>query len=483
MKKNRLLLQLFCCSFLLLQSSLVGVAQNSMQKDLDRYCLDEKNFFYTNVGVSVRDVETDSVIAEINGNHSMTPASIVKLYTSAAALSYLGDGFQFKTTIGYTGRIDKNGTLYGDIVVVGGGDPTMGSKFFPSTKKHIDTIVTAVMNAGITKIKGQVVVDCSLYKDEKETIPKTWLFDDYGKDYAAGVFPVAFQDNIFQVNIKTGVKGEVAQLSDTTNGLDLSIQEGITGDSTILLHSRANDQLVKINGYLPPNRNEYIVRSAMPSPPDVLGMELHQAFFKKGLVEYTHEYRISKKSVHVNVLKEIYSPELQYIVAIMNYYSNNNYAEHLVKYLAYKQKSTSTFSDGALQVIDYFKKLEIKSSGVALYDGSGLSRTNFTNANHMSEFLVKQYLTVGRDTSSFYKSLPVSGRSGTLRSFPISAKLVDKINAKTGSMSGVRNMAGYMDTKSGKKVSFCIMFNGFFESDYNMKQKQAEILEKIYNNY
>lgn len=482
MKNNRLL-QLVCCSFLLLQSSLVGFAQNAMQKDLNRYCLDEKNFFYTNVGVSVRDVETDSIVAEINGNHSMTPASIVKLYTSAAALSYLGDTFQFKTTIGYTGYIDKNGTLYGDVVIIGGGDPTMGSKYFPSTKYLMDTIVTAVMNAGITKIKGQVVIDCSLYKDEKETIPRTWLFDDYGKDYAAGVFPVAFQDNIFQVNIKTGEKGEIAQLSDSTNDQDLSLQEGITGDSTILLHSNANNQLVKINGYLPPNRNEYIVRSAMPSPPDVLGMELHQAFFKKGLVEYNHEYRISKKSVHVNVLKDIYSPQLQYIVAIMNFYSNNNYAEHLVKYLAYTQKGSSTFTDGALQVLNYFKKLEMQAGGAALYDGSGLSRTNYTNANHMSEFLVKEYLSVGRDTSSFYKSLPASGRSGTLRSFPISAKLVDKINAKTGSMSGVRNMAGYMDTKSGKKVSFCIMFNGFFESDYNMKQKQAEILEMIYNNY
>ena len=61
--------------------------------------------------------------------------------------------------------------------------------------------------------------------------------------------------------------------------------------------------------------------------------------------------------------------------------------------------------------------------------------------------------------------------------------LVNKINAKPGSMSGVRNMAGYMNTKSGKKVSFCIMFNGFFETDYSMKEKQTQILEMIYNNY
>lgn len=471
------------CVTLTVQCSLFSFAQNNaMQKELDSYCSNEKNFFYTNVAVSVRDMESQKVLAQINGDRSMTPASIVKLYTSAAALAYLGDDFQFKTTLGYTGSIDKNGTLLGDIVIVGGGDPTTGSKFFPSTKTFIDTIVQAVLDAGITKIRGRVIIDCSLYKDETESIPKTWLFDDYGKDYAAGVFPVSYQDNIFQISIKTGENGEIAELADSTENSNISI-EGTTGDSTILLHSNADDQLVKITGYIPPNRNEYVVRSAMPSPPDVLGMELHQAFFKKGLVQYTHEYKISKKSMSINVLKEIYSPQLQYIVAIMNYYSSNNYAEHLVKYLGYNQKGTGTFSDGALSVIAYFKKLNMKCGGAALYDGSGLSRTDLINANHMSEFLVKEFEAAGGTNSAFYKSLPTSGRTGTLRSFPFPSNLVDKIHAKTGSMSGVRNMAGYMVTKSGKTVSFCIMFNGFFDSDYKMKEKQAKILEMIYNNY
>jgi len=460
----------------------VALAQNAMQKDINSYCSNEKNFFYTNVAVSVRDLEDGDPIAQFNADHSMVPASIVKLYTSAAALAYLGDDFQFKTTIGYTGTIEKNGTLTGDVVVIGGGDPTTGSKFFPSTKSFIDTIVKTVTDAGIQKIRGRVVIDCSLYKDEKEAIPKTWLFDDYGKDYAAGVFPVSYQDNIFQVSIRTGNEGEITGLTDSTENPNVSLT-GTKGDSIAMLHSHADDQLVKITGYIPPNRNEYIVRSAMPSPPDVLGMELHQAFFKKGLVQYTHEYRISKKSMNITVLKEIYSPQLQYIVAIMNYYSSNNYAEHLTKYLAYKQTGVGTFSDGALAVMSYFKKLNMKSGGAALYDGSGLSRTDLINANHMSEFLVKEYHAVGGKNSAFYKSLPTSGRNGTLRSFPFSANLVDKIHAKTGSMTGVRNMAGYMETKSGKMVSFCVMFNGFFDTDYNMKEKQAKILEMIYKNY
>ena len=161
-------------------------AQNAMQKDLDKYCSNENNFFYTSVAVSVRDLNSNNIIAEVNANRSMTPASIVKLYTAATALSILGDDFRFKTTVGYTGTIEKNGTLNGNIVVIGGGDPTTGSKFFPATKSFIDTIVKAVTDAGINHIKGRVIIDCSLYKDEKESIPKTWLFEDYGKDYAGG---------------------------------------------------------------------------------------------------------------------------------------------------------------------------------------------------------------------------------------------------------------------------------------------------------
>ena len=160
-------------------------------------------------------------------------------------------------------------------MVIGGGDPTTGSKFFPATKSFIDTIVKAVTDAGINHIKGRVIIDCSLYKDEKESIPKTWLFEDYGKDYAAGVFPVSFQDNIFQISIKTASNSEVTEIVDSTNKSTVEL-EGMDNDSTILFHSNADDQLVKITGYIPPNRNEYVVRSAMPSPPDVLGMELHQ---------------------------------------------------------------------------------------------------------------------------------------------------------------------------------------------------------------
>lgn len=478
--KNLTLARLIC--LLILLQSFTAFAQKNMQKDIENYCSD-KHFAHTQVSVSVRDLESNNILTDVNGDKSMTPASIVKLYTSAAALSLLGDDFRFKTTLGYTGTIEKNGTLNGDIVIVGGGDPTMGSKFFPNTKSFIDTIVKAVTDAGITKIKGNVVIDCSIYKNSKEAIPTTWLFDDFGKEYAAGVFPVSFQDNIFQISIKTGNKGEVVALTDSTENTNVSVSQDEESDSTILLHSNADDQLVKITGYIPPNRNEYVVRSAMPSPPDVLGMEMHMAFFRKGLVPYTHEYKITKKSTSINVLKEIYSPQLQYIVAIMNYYSSNNYAEHLCRYLAYTQKQSDAFSDGALTVMSYVRSLGVKSTGLSLFDGSGLSRPDLSNANHMSEFLAKEYNAVGGKNSSFYKSLPTAGRTGTLRSFPFKSNLIDKVHAKTGSMSGVRNLAGYIETKSGKEVAFCLMFNGCFDTDYEMKEKEVKILEMIYNNY
>ncbi len=471
------------CALLLLPSSM-AFAQKSAQKEIENYCFDTKEFQHAQVSVSVRDIESSNILVDVNGDKSMTPASIVKLYTSAAALSYFGDDFQFKTTIGYTGTIEKNGTLNGDIVIIGGGDPTMASKFFPATKHFIDTITQAVLNAGITKIKGSVIIDCSMYKDEKESIPSTWLFDDFGRDYAAGVFPISFQDNIFQISIKTGENSEIIAMNDSTENEGLTITNSDeSADTTLLLHSNADDQLVKITGYIPPNRNEYVVRSAMPSPPDVLGMELHMAFFKKGLVQYNHQYKISKKSISVNVLKEIYSPQLQYIVGIMNYYSSNNYAEHLVKYIAHAKTGNGTFLDGAVSVMAYIKSLGVKSTGLSLFDGSGLSRTDISNANHMSEFLAKEYQAVGGTTSAFYKSLPTSGKTGTLRNFPFPSYLIGKVHAKTGSMSGVRNLAGYMETKSGKKISFCLMFNGCFDSDYLMKEKESKILEILYNNY
>lgn len=467
--------------------TLGGFSQKLVQQKVESYCNTNPRLTYAQYAISVKDVKTDSVVVAINEKKSMTPASIVKLYTTSAALQELGKDFRFKTVVGYTGTIQK-GVLKGNLIIIGGGDPTLGSKFFPQSKQFVDSIVQAIKKKGIQSIDGLIVLDCSLYG--KEAIPQSWVWEDFGKDYATGVYPLSFYDNVFSITLKTGNVGDTAKITQVFPAeMSTTIQNNaIVGDDksqepSILGNPEELSRIV--SGVVPANRNSYIVRGAMPSPPDAFGMEIKQALFRANMVKYNQEYIVKYDPFFkdgMDTVLVLLSPELELIVGITNYHSNNSYAEHMLKYMGYAKQNKGTFEAGTQVVQKHFADLGMTSQGAMLYDGSGLSRYNTTTASHMTEFLIKKYQQ-GADTSTFFRSLPISGKPSTLRSYDFPSYMIGKINAKTGSMNRVRNMAGYMTTKSGKRVAFCVMIQGFLDTDGDMKKTMLDILDSIYTNY
>lgn len=464
-----------------------GFSQTTVQNKVETYCNSNPRLTYAHYAISVKDVSKDSVLVSVNDKKSMTPASIVKLYTTSAALQELGSDFTFKTVIGYTGTINK-GVLKGNLIIIGGGDPTLGSKFFPQSKQFGDSIVVALKKKGINSIEGNIVLDCSLYG--KEAIPQSWVWEDFGKDYATGVYPLTFYDNVFSITMKTGNPGDTAKITQVfPNEMSTTIQNNaIVGDDKTkepAILGNPEELTRTVTGMIPSNRNSYIVRGAMPSPPDAFGLEIKQALFRANMVKYNQEYIIKYDPFFKDGLDTVLvleSPELDLIVGITNYHSNNSYAEHMLKYMGYSKLNKGTFDVGTQVVQKHFKDLGVQAQGAMLYDGSGLSRYNTTTATHMTEFLVKKY-SQGADSSSFYRSLPISGKPSTLRSYDFPSYMIGKIHAKTGSMNRVRNMAGYMTTKSGKHVAFCVMIQGFLDTDGDMKKTMLDILDSIYINY
>ncbi|OQA98397.1 MAG: D-alanyl-D-alanine carboxypeptidase DacB precursor [Bacteroidetes bacterium ADurb.Bin217] len=467
--------------------TVLGYSQTSIQHKVETYCNTNPRLTHAHYAVSVKDVSKDSLIVAVNEKKSMTPASIVKLYTTSAAIQELQKDFTFKTVIGYTGTIQK-GVLKGNLIIIGGGDPTLGSKFFPQTKFFVDSIVQALQREGIQSIDGLIVLDCSLYG--KEAIPQSWVWEDFGKDYATGVYPISFYDNVFSITLQTGNVGDTAKITQVfPSEMSTTIQ-----NNAIVGNDKSNEPAIQgnpeeltrtVTGLIPSNRNSYIVRGAMPSPPDAFGLEIKQALFRANMVKYNQEYVVKYEPFFKDGLDTVailQSPNLELIVGITNYHSNNSYAEHLLKYMGYNKLQKGTFEAGTQVVQKHFSDLGILSPGAMLYDGSGLSRYNTTTATHMTEFLVKKY-SQGADSSTFFRSLPISGKPSTLRSYDFPSYLIGKINAKTGSMNRVRNMAGYMTTKSGNRVAFCIMIQGFLDTDGDMKKTMIDILDTIYTSY
>ena len=130
----------------------------------------------------VQDMDTKVVVADINGKMSIPAASTMKLVTTAAALKILGSKYKFKTKLAHSGYIDSvSGTLYGDLFIIGGGDPTLGSKYFSKSGEEDQFLyqwADTLKALGIQKIEGAVIADGSIYK--YQGVPNGWVWGDLG---------------------------------------------------------------------------------------------------------------------------------------------------------------------------------------------------------------------------------------------------------------------------------------------------------------
>ena len=159
------------------------------------------------VGVMVQDM-SGRIIAEREAGRRMVPASNMKLVTTGTALHALGPGFQFETGIGYTGEVDADGTLHGDVYIVGGGDPTIGVADTVAAKP--DALFwrwkSMLKDAGISRIDGRVIGDGRAFEGHLEN--QTWSYDDTGTYYGAGCNALSFYENAIDYTVSAGLEGE-----------------------------------------------------------------------------------------------------------------------------------------------------------------------------------------------------------------------------------------------------------------------------------
>lgn len=190
---------------LLLPFLLLGFLLFSQDKSIDnelQHFLNDEAVKHAPLSIYVANSLTGGALLETNAQLSITPASILKLITSATALEKLGSNYRFTTTIGYKGEI-VNRTLVGDLIVIGGGDPTLGSSYFnkkSQKKSFLSKWAHFIKESGIDSITGNIVVDPYIYSDND--VPQTWIWEDLGNYFGAAAQGVAIYDNTFKLVLK-----------------------------------------------------------------------------------------------------------------------------------------------------------------------------------------------------------------------------------------------------------------------------------------
>ncbi|SOD18836.1 D-alanyl-D-alanine carboxypeptidase/D-alanyl-D-alanine-endopeptidase [Pedobacter xixiisoli] len=428
---------------------------------------------YAITSLCILDANTGKVIFANNENIGLAPASTLKTITSATAFYNLSKDFRYETKLSYTGKITAEGTLQGDIIITGSGDPTLGSWRYEQTKENniLNQWVVAIKAAGIKKIEGSVVSDDSAFGTS--TIPTGWIWQDIGNYYGAGAGSICWRENQFDVHLRAGssVESEV-QLVKTVPQMpyiqlvnELTTGASGTGDNAY--------------GFLPPYTNIGYIRGTwgMGIKKSGISLALPDAAFdvayrlqdtlKKLNIECTKNassarlLALEKKQIsnEQKPLLTIFSPTLSQMVYWFQKKSINLYGEQLIKTLAYKQGKEASTKNGAKAVIDFWSAKGIDKNALNMIDGSGLSPANRVTSMAMASIL--------------FQAQKESWFSDYLNSFPD----YNGMNIKSGNINDVTAYAGYYTAKNGSKYIAVININNY--SGSGISRKLFQVLDAL----
>jgi D-alanyl-D-alanine carboxypeptidase/D-alanyl-D-alanine-endopeptidase (penicillin-binding protein 4) len=418
------------------------------------------------LSASVFDMQTGEVLESHQPHQRLCPASIWKVPVTVAALDVLGPGFKFRTVLATRGRI-SNGVLHGDLIIVGGGDPSLGSRFLgDGFEAVLDGWVDAVVQAGIDSITGAIVGNSTHFQGDGT--PRTRLWEDMANYYGSGVSGLSIHDNTYFVRFTTpDAPDEPAVLKSVypiVPGLMIESEvksSTIQSDQAFIFGSPLDLKRV-VRGTLPMGRTDFEIKGSIPDPALFAAFHLRDRLFRAG-VAVTDQVIAESKRVEepatLKVINEVLSPPLKVLVKHINDKSDNLFAETLLFQLG-ARLGKPTLEGGIEAIHKYYKDICESDYPFFVYDGSGLSRFNAVSAAQIQKILLHAKQS---DPLEMYvlDALPAAGKTGTMKYFARGTALDGNLKGKSGSMDKVRAYTGFFLARTGREVGFVVMINNF----------------------
>lgn len=411
-----------------------------------------------NISVMVKNLNTGEVIESYRAENVVPPASTMKLLTTAAALETLGPSFRFPTVLEYSGNI-KNGILYGDLYIRGNCDPSLGDR--KKGQAFLSRWVKKIREAGITRIEGAVIADLTLLDGDASN--PAWIGEDVGNYYAPGIFSLNYMSNTMNIVLRSGAIGTTADVIRTepdVPGIEFINHIRCTEISYdgAYVHGLPYSKERYLTGSIPSNHGQFGVKSDLPNPGLLLAQHLTYQLNTAGIpvtnpATYISEGRLPSRT-------EIYthlSDSLGALIAETNIHSNNLYAEAIFRYLGTMYSKPGTINNSAQFLYDFWKRRGVNVSGALIKDGCGLAPQDAISAETFIQLL--SFMNKSPYRAVWFASLPVAGQTGTLKSLCAGTELEGRIQAKSGTISGTKNFAGYINMPNGDTWAFAVLIN------------------------
>jgi D-alanyl-D-alanine carboxypeptidase/D-alanyl-D-alanine-endopeptidase (penicillin-binding protein 4) len=424
-------------------------------------------------GLLIVDAETGETLFERNADGYFVPASNMKLFTTALALARLGPDYKFHTTLETRGTISPDGTLSGDVLLVGRGDPNLSNRRFPfelkeefdgPPEKALIELAEALRAGGVKEISGDVIGDDSYFP--RERYPNGWEIDDMVWEYGAAISSIVVDDNTVALTLTPGERmGDPVLASVAPLTPDFALENDVTtsaaevkSDLTLTREPGAN--LVVVRGTLPAKGAPRKLVLAIEEP------ALHAASLLAGLLSERGVKLDGKiRAVHVadtdrtprTILAEHVSVPLGDSVKLVNKISQNLHTEMLLRTAVRQNGLWSTPEEMLKTPQDFYAAAGIAPDDVMQTDGSGLSRHDLVTPRAIATLL--RYAQGQTWFAPYYRSLPVAGVDGSLQDRMKATVAAGRIHAKTGSVEHVRTLSGFAETPSGRRLIFSFLGN------------------------
>jgi D-alanyl-D-alanine carboxypeptidase/D-alanyl-D-alanine-endopeptidase (penicillin-binding protein 4) len=421
-------------------------------------------------GVDIRSLATGEPLYEMNDGRLMMPASNMKIVTLATAAEVFGWDHTFATTLETTAPIES-GVLKGDLIVRGGGDPTINTRNNRAAAV-LDEWVAALREAGVARIEGRVVGDDQLFDDEGIGPGWSWDYLQYG--YAAPVGALQFNENMAALNIRPAARAgdpAVVTISDGS-GLVLLTRVATTAagsPSSVEYRRRLDKPVLEVSGRIAADSAPIARTVAVVNPTLFFSQAVKDGLTSRGIVVDGAAADLDDlapelwdESSQRRTLVTTQSPPLCDIATVLMKVSQNLYAETLLKAVGAARGGLGTFEGGLNVVRSSLTSWGIPADGYINADGSGLSRYNYLTPATLTSLLTREYKDE-RSRALFMATLPIAGKEGegTMATRMRRTRAEGNAIAKTGSISNVRALSGYVKSRDGEMLVFSIIANDF----------------------
>ncbi len=425
-------------------------------------------------GYALTDAKTGEVVSENEGHRFLVPASVVKLLTTAFAVEKLGAKRKFPTVLYQTGKIE-NGVLHGDLWIRGGGNPVFGSDRGDSSQRPdaaFGLFARALKKAGIREVAGNVYGDASLL--DPEGPPTGAMWEDIGNYYAAAPSGLCFHDNSYSLWLNSGIEPPIlVQGTDPKHVGIYSFQINAEdsgperGDSCYILGAFWNTPRL-ITGKCPVEKQPLKIRGSLPDPAWTCARNFEDYLNDQGIavkgknIGRSEDPLPPKRPMPKDTVRlaEHSSPDLLNLISVVHNRSDNLYATQILTLAALETGAPANSASGVQALESWLgtQKIPNLPAELHLVDGNGLSMQNRITtvalAQSLSTFTTAPWFPAWRETL-------IGGQGHAFKFTPYAEGLHGKLWAKTGSMTGVSSLAGYIKARSGRILAFAVIVNHF----------------------